>query len=79
MPYGFTRTQDGGFLILSPFGRQIVEVDRDGVIERRYGGRETPSWYDADSLNAGHWAGYRRLDKDAFFLGRCVQPGYTHF
>jgi hypothetical protein len=79
MPYGFTRTQDGDFLILSPFGRQIVEVDRAAVIQRRYGGRQTSAWSDLDSLNAGDWSGYRRLDKNASFLGHCVQPAYTRF
>ena len=79
MPYGFTRAHDGEFLVLSTFGRQIVEVNREGSIKRRYGGRQSASWYDANSLNRGDWARYRRLDKDASFLGRCVQPSYTGF
>jgi hypothetical protein len=79
MPYGFARAHNGDFLILSTFGRQIVEVNREGLIKRGYGGRQSASWYDADSLSRGDWARYRRLDKDASFLGRCVQPSHTGF
>jgi hypothetical protein len=79
MPYGFTRARNGAFLILSTFGRQIVEVNSEGMIKRRYGGRQSASWDDAESLNRGNWARYRRLDKDASFLGRCVQPSYMGF
>jgi hypothetical protein len=73
-----TATPEPDWYLIADYSKILLFDKHDGS-KRRYGGRQSASWYDADSLNRGDWARYRRVDKDASFLGRCVQPSYNGF